>query len=533
MQDSKEEVTRKKFSSDKWEFSYNMKDKSANGLFLFNQMLEFQTKKTSGVIKNNFDSSSFANPNTAYFFIGKQFELQTEEFDSILLNIEKGASLFIAYEALSENINAYFFDSEILKWEYNSYLDIYISKKNRRLYNVNQADTTACGWNLFNHNYIKQFGDGNYKKEASHLNSPISISYILGKGNIYLHCNPKLFVNYQLLSNDGFAFSQYFVEKIPKNHLVKWLEIAKLKELELEDEGTGEKDKSMLQFIFNSKALTVALLISGLGLILFLIFRTKRSMPFIPYLQKTQNNSLIFAETVKEIYFKKQSPYQLLQLMKKNFYSAVSKQFFVDLSKPEKREQSLASLLEKSKYSAQNIQELIEKLENTNEKGVDFNYLERVSKLQQEFYLNAAIISKAVSKKTESKERNINRKIFLPLLLIFVGIALCLSSFYFLHKSIGGAVSLLPISIFCLVIGIRMFSLPLLKIKGNQLTFYKLYKARIKISISELQKIEIFAGETQFHLNENIIITLNNNDISLFDKNYFEQFISPYLIKNL
>ena len=521
-------LSNKAFVSTEWEETFSVEDKNPNGIFLFNELLEFQTKKTSTIIDQEIDSLSLPKYNTSYFFIGDQFLLKTEEFDSILNRVEKGSNLFIAYNTLSDNIHSFFFNKAEFIWEYSDYLDVYVENKNMRFASVFQSDTVCSEWNLFPKNNIKKYHFDTVNSESSVQNLSNFLNFNFGKGHIYLHSNPKLFSNYQLLSKNGFDYAQFVAEKIPKNHQIKWLEIARYSEEESmhnQGEGSGQKDSSFLKLIFDSKTLTLALLISVLGIILYLIFRTKRSEPLIPYIPKSVNHSLIFADTIKEIYYRQQTPYNILQVMHKNFQVAVNKQFFVDISK-QNNELGLNVLHEKSGISKQKIGELISKLATNDQTLVNFQYLEEVSKLQQEFYKESGIIKAKVKKKIDSKAKNISRKMFIPLVLIVVGIALILASFYFLHKSRGSVIVFWPLGILFLGIGIRMFLLPILKFEKETITFYFIFSAKKRFNFEELSAIDIKNKITVFTISDTQKFIVNHADISIFDLNRYEQIIT-------
>ncbi|MES2589808.1 MAG: hypothetical protein V4622_12585 [Bacteroidota bacterium] len=520
-------ISRKSFVSSEWKETYTIEDKNPNGNFLFNELLEFQTKKTSTIIDYDIDSTILPKYSTSYFFIGDEFQLKTEEFDSIMNRVKNGSNLFIAYNTISENVHEYFFKNKNFEWEYSDYIDVYAQKKNFRFYSVFQSDTIASEWNFFPKSNEKTSDFDDVSSESSVQNLSNFLNFKHGKGHVYLHSNPRLFANYQLLSKAGFEYSQFVVEKIPAKHEIKWLEIARLT-IEEREGDSGEKDTSYLKFIFDNKALTIALLIAVLGILLFLIFRTKRSEPLIPYIPKSFNHSLIFADTIKEIYFKQQTPYNILLVMRKNFQLAVNKQFFVDISK-ENNEHELHVLQEKSSISKQKLAELVSKLNTSEESSVNFQYLQEVSKLQQEFYLESGIIKSKVKKKIDSKAKIVNRKILLALSLIFLGIALILASFYFLHKSKGSVILFWPLGILCLSLGIRLLSTPVLKLEGEMITFYFVFLAKKRFNVKEITKVEQNSSSTTFSIEKSggefHKITVNHSEISAYDVNRFQQIV--------
>jgi hypothetical protein len=531
--DEQSKIDKNAYISSEWKENFTPDDKNPNGTFLFNELLEYQTKKTSTKIDFKLDSIALSKKNTSYFFIGDKFQLTTNEFDSLMDQVYVGSNLFIAYNTISDNINSTFFNTEDFVWEFNESIDVYANNKNYRFYSVFQSDTVASEWNFFSKNSIKSYNFNEVKTESSVQGNQNFISLSFGEGTVFLHCNPKMFANYQLLTKTGFEYSQFVVSKIPKNHEIKWLELARFEEIESENnedegEGSGKEDSSYLQFIFQHKTLTIALLLSLLGIILFLIFRTKRSQPIVPYIPKSFNNSAIFADTIKEIYYRQQTPFSILQVIKKNFYLAVNKQFFVDISK-EERTNEIHILHEKSGIEKEKINQLLNLLETKDESQVNFEFLNRVSKAQQDFYIQSGFIKSRLKQKIDGKSKKINRKMFFPILLIFGGIIALLISFYLLHNSAGSAIVLWPIGIVFLTFGIRLYALPILKISGEELCFYFLFKTKKRLKINELSSVEIQNGSSYFEFTSGEKFVINNGNISVYDLNSYEQFISTYL----
>lgn len=524
------------FQSSNWEESYLVADSNPRGISIFNELLEFRTKKTSVVLHDELQKKDLKDVNTTYIFVGSSFQLKTEEFKSVLNLVEDGANLFIAFDAVSENIYEHFFHPSEFVWDYSDrqYISFGKIKKPLKLCPVNQLDTVAMNWNFFFFDSLR-LDDENRVELVTSLSSIKGYCNLLdakiGKGHVYLHSNPELFQNYQLLSPNGYAYGQFMVDLIPENHQIKWLELGRIDEESMSNQQNssgGKRDTSYLQFIFNNVALTIALLLAILGVILYLIFRTKRSKPLIPYLPKTANHSLSFAETIKEIYYKQQTPYSILQVMHKNFVVAVNKQFFIDLSKTD-RENEMKVLAEKSGIELKRIEELLKNFETKLTLSVDYAYLQKVSAEQQQFYRDTGIIKQKMYDRIMAKTQRINRPMWMPLLLIFAGIFSILYGFYLLFLAEGIGILLWPSGIIMLSVGIRMLALPVLKIQEESVTFYNVFGRKQKYKKDEISKVEVGGGTTRFTCHDDRTYQINHSNISQYDRNAYEQFISPFL----
>lgn len=522
---------------DNWEESYMLDESNATGVSLFNELLEFKTKKPSILIENKLDSTSLADTNTTYIFIGNQFQLKTDEFDSIIDRVKNGTNLFLAYKDISSNIFEYFFKKSGFMWDYEEKIALEIDTDSTlNLSAVFQGDTIAIPWNVYNFSQIKEEDneDVNFVYSLSEIRGYSNfLAFEIGLGTVYLHSNPELFQNYQLLSKNGYTHSQFVIENIvPEYHQIKWLELGRFESQDAVEEILIEKENSYLQIIFDRKALTIALLVTLLGVILFLIFRTKRSQPIVPYIPKSYNQSLTFAETIKEIYFKQQTPLSILKVMKKNFYIAVNKQFFIDISKSE-RDAELKSLSEKTGIKLDKLKEFIQKIECKHDALVDYKFLEEVSHLQQEFYLKTGIIKPRLQKKLALKSMLIQRKILVPILQIAVGLPFICAGFLLLSMGKPYGVISLIAGIAFIFAGLLMVQLPILTIKDEEIVFHKTPFSKKTILKSDLSHVTRQGDKVFFTTNDNQVFALNKAIISKYDQAKFDQFIFPLIDNTL
>ena len=527
------------YYSSNWENKYVIEEKGPRGISIFNELLEFRTKLTTSQIADTLKEKHL-NDSTTYVFIGDKFQLKKEEFDSLVNRVERGSNLFLAYQEISNYIHLFLFSKNHYEWNFSQHLDVSYGKQRKwlRLSAVHQSDTVAKLWNFLDmksarYGWLSKIDDVRPLSSVDgHCNM---IEFDLGKGHIYVHSNPEVFQNYQLLSKNGYEYAQFMLQHIPKYHHVKWLELGRLDDSMNDgdgDKGGGKKDDSYLQFIFKNKALTIAFILSVLGLILYLIFRTKRSQPLVPYVAKSANHSLSFADTIKEIYFRKQTPFSILKVMRKNFTIAVNKQFFIDIGKEEK-EKEIALLAEKSGVPLKRVQQIIEKFEIEEPSAVDYAYLHKISDLQQQFYRDTGIIKDKMIERVEGRAMEIKRKMWIPVALIFFGIFSIFYGFYLLFLAQGIGILLWPTGIVLLSFGIRQLVLPVLKVKEENITFYYLFRRKKKYRKDQLITITVDEGQTQFEMDDQAIHQIVHTDISQYDLHVFEQFVSTYLKEKL
>lgn len=518
-----------------WEKEYEFNITHARGLSLFDELLRFQTKKTSVLLKNELDSLTGNPDNNTYMFVGKDFYLTDEEFDTLIARVEQGATLFISFENLSQNIYDYLFEDGCFLWDYSAE-EVIEAKNKYKLSHVFQGDTLARQWSFFDSEATMGHLDpkiGYIEYWSTIKGRPNFMDAEIGEGHLYLHSNPFVFQNYQLLSKDGFNHAKGLTTFFPEEQNIYWLELARFEKtneiiIDGDSEFDGEEDDSLLTLIYDNKALFTAFILTIIGVLLFLVFRTKRSLQVIPYLPKKENQSLTFAETIKEIYYKQQTPYNILQVMRKNFYVAVSKHFFIELNKTEK-EHEVKILAEKSGIDLQKIKDLLALLETKVQSQVDFKYIEKASSKQQAFYNDSGIIKTKLKHRIESKTVLIHRQLLLPMLFIGFGLTTILTGFYLLHISEGIGTLLWPVGILLAAFGIRWYQLPLLKIEEQHLVFYPLFSRKKRVLKEDISLVFEQGNEVCFETESYGRINLSRADMSRYDYKRFEQFIFPLI----
>jgi hypothetical protein len=517
--------------SDDWDHEFELSGTGPLGLHLFRQELVRHSGKKDVVINDSLEEF-LGDPKSTYIFAGDQFILSSDEFKALIREVEHGAHLFLSFHNLQDTVYDYFFNGLYGDWYYNNQLSVATSGENYQLHSIFQTDTVARRWNLFG---IQTLLPSDYTVLSEALQTPNFIEIPVDSGKIFLHANPEMFYNYQFLSKNGYRHGQFVLDQLDKDRRVKWLELGRISSAQLDEagkDGDGTQDDRFLQYIFKHRSLLYALLLSIAGILLYLIFRTKRVLPVIPYLAPNKNRSLAFADTIKAIYFQQHTPYDILVVMWKNFKANVSRQFFIDLPNMEK-ETEIRLLAEKTGVDVARIRELT-KLFDTREAGsIDHAYITRVAKLQRAFYLETGIIQSRLQEKIQRKTFVFRRRILFASLLIPGGIVLVLRGFYLLNQSSGSGILFWPIGVLLLAWGIVTLNRPVLALDNDLLTHYPSYGKKQTYALNELLEVTVSKGSTQFLFSGNRKVRIQHFELSYYDKQSFEQFVAPYLNQKL
>jgi hypothetical protein len=531
--DYKEESKQKpKFVSDEWSTEFILESKDPMGIYLFKTM--FDSYGDSNIVIDDSLNYLSKDSNSTFIFVGDRFSVYPEEFDTILSEVKKGSNLLLSFHDLIDTINQHFFYDSYNEWYFDEEVKVHTLKDEYTLRAIFQADTVARVWKIFKEYNIK---DTNFMTISSFMETPNFVKLKFGKGHIFLHSNPEMFYNYQMLTKDGFNYAQSVIHQFPPKKRVIWLELGRLSDdigdfsTEDADGDQGRKDNSLLQFLFKKLELLIALLLTILGVILYLIFRSKRYWPIVPYIPENKNRSLDFANTMTAIYLQQESPYSILIVMRRNFRANINRQFFIDLSKQDKAKE-IKALSEKSGVKFTDVENLVNMLENQKMHAVTYEYVQEVAKMQRTFYLKTGIIKDKIKQKTEKKKIVFRRQMILSTTFIFLGINAILRGFYLLASSNGTGILFWPIGFLVLTMGIILFSRNLLVVEHGKMIFYPYFFNKKEFEINDLIGVQVSNGNTMFEFTGNRKLTINHLEISRYSKKDFEQFIAPFLKMN-
>ena len=520
------------FVSSNWTKKFQPFDKDPLGLYLFNRLLvtHLDTNHKVTAINDSIAFDSLVNnqiEENTFLFIGNQFGLQNAEIDTLISRVYSGSDLMISFNDLTENIYERLLGETRISYDYDESVKVFINNKSYEMINLFQTDTVACQWPAFG--VIDK--NINLKSLSSFMEMSNFIEMPFGKGKFLLHTNPSMFYNYQIKRKDGFKYTSFVIDQLSEKQNIYLLELGRLTDnygnydIE-EDDGSGGKiDDSYLQLIFQSQTLVIALLLSILGIILFIVFRSRRMRPIVPFIKPKKDMTMAFTETITSIYFSKRNPYGLLQVQRKNFYSTVQRHFFVDLQRREGN-RVVEALAEKSNTSKTEIQELLNALETKEASSITDAYVANIQKQLHVFYSSTGIISSELKEKVSKRKMVFKRNLLLPALFIIGGIYCIIQGMTLLVGAIGVGIVLWPVGIVLVILGILRLSNPYLEIDENQIIHYSAYGKKKIYNREMLIGTELRSGGTIFKFSNDKPLIINYWDMSAFDKKQFQAFLS-------
>ena len=123
-----------------------------------------------------------------------------------------------------------------------------------------------------------------------------------GKGKLYLYLVPAAFSNFYMLQENTFYYA------------VKAISVIKSKDIWLSDYGYHwEEPRTPLRVILKNPGFAQAWYLLLIGLVLLLIFKSKREQRSVPVVLPEANKSKEFAQTIGNLYYENGSPGNIIQ----------------------------------------------------------------------------------------------------------------------------------------------------------------------------------------------------------------------------
>ncbi len=509
-----------------WSKEYDFKSKEPQDLALFKNLLQKHTHDSLYIVKEYDQLESIKGKDSCTFlFVSNELYLDTNVAVQLEGYVKKGANVFLSYETINKESYLRYFEGGGLSWEYSDKFYQWVGDTSLQYNSVYQNDTIYDSWYLFNENKIK---DTNYRAYLFAVNKPTAFYSKMGKGKFHFHTNPRLFKNYQVISKNGFAHVSAILKYIPVNQPVVILEFAKPAKPEdnfgPDPNSDMERDDSYLQFIIQNDALRTAFFfIMGL-IVVFIIFRTKRKENIIEGLTPKRNMSIAFVETLSSIYLSKNSPIGVLQLMRRNFYTQISRYFYIDLQRPEKREENIQRLIEKTGYPAESIQEII-KLLDPRKNDVDNNHLGLVYRKIDAFYKATGVRKDYDKVFIEGKKMEMYKSALIGGVAFLVASIIFMKGLQLLVLGGGLGIVIAIIGSVLLYFASRIIMLPVLTVNDTKMIKYNFIWGKTIINLSEDIAVTVNQNFTEFTTENNQSIKISHGILSKRSKYALGQII--------
>ncbi len=309
-----------------WRKTYNQRDKIPYGLFITHQKLPTFLKR--GTTMSDFTSTNYQvidsllqgkTSGTVVYIEDRLYEGK-QTIDKLYEFAESGGEVFISTNEISKPL----LDTLGIKQSYYYPSDISTTLQNERSFSL--ADGRKASYNDLH--YPGVFWDldsaqvtilGYFEAEGKKI--PNFIRVEVGKGRFILHLEPVMFTNYFMLKRDNFNYGLTALKFISSNNLY-WYD-GNFK--------TAHRSGSPLRVLLENAGLREGWYLILFGLLLFLLFKSKREQRAVAVVEPEPNLSKEFARTIATLYYENGNPKNLISKKIEYFLFDLRMQFQMDI----------------------------------------------------------------------------------------------------------------------------------------------------------------------------------------------------------
>lgn len=288
------------------------------------KVIQYNKKPFATFYKNNhFDPASF------YFNVSNKFYVSDEDAQSILDFVYDGNTAFISSSVIDTVLM-----SKIYCKQYGFQTLPFAKKK---MYETASAsllpdeyssqDQFSYYYQPFDNFFSEIHSDRGRITGYNQNGKPNFIVFFWGKGRLYLHCEPRAFSNYFLLTKNNYLYMTQVMQLMDANPgKIFWDDYYSKINYREEDEGTF----SSLETIMKYPALATAFWICLLLMLLYILFGMKRKQRVVPVVHPVKNTSIAFAEAVAGVYLSEKSNKNISDKMISYFNEYVRSRYFLN-----------------------------------------------------------------------------------------------------------------------------------------------------------------------------------------------------------
>ncbi len=359
-----------------WRESFTAEDTIPMGSFIISEEMEYLLNNNATKIINQdpfeFLRDSIYIQNSLYFFVNSSLNFDKRTFEKLSSYVKSGNTVFLSARnfgtvildslhidnytynyLLEEEIRPTFFSPSLQVDSLPSYKKgVYKSTFTE----IDTINTTALG-------YYYNEGDNNLQEEINF----IKVAY--GKGAFYFHTLPEAFSNYYLMEGNQEYVASVLSYLNPEE--IYWDNYLK----------SGRKVvNSPMRFVLSQVSLKWAYYIISIGILVFVIFRGKRTQRIIQVIEPLENSSLEFTKTIGDLHFQHKDFGNIISKKITYFLEKIRSQYYLDTNTLDdkfcdKLSQKSANTFEITQNLINTIKTLKSKSIHTEKDLINFNKL--------------------------------------------------------------------------------------------------------------------------------------------------------------
>lgn len=338
---------------------YSAINKKPFGAFAAHQLVSnfFDNKfiqKKNQLFTQTFNELS--DTSSLYISISNKLYLTQEEANAFMQFVYAGNTVFIS---------ASFIDTLLLSFAGVEQLneDIFIKpsykptgiKLVKELTSI--SDSFGYYYYPFSNYFTRMNGDYNRVIGYNENDQANAIVFFWGKGRLYLHCDPRAFSNYFMLTKNNYAYMHQLMQLMPADpEHVYWDDYYHRFNYR------KRKSNSALAALLKYPALANAFWISLVLLLIYILLNGKRRQRIVPVHKPVENTSIAFAEAIAGLYLNEKNNKMIADKMVAYFSEYIRNRYFLNTHSVNR--EFLLALSRKSGVSYEHTEALYRAMQN-------------------------------------------------------------------------------------------------------------------------------------------------------------------------
>ncbi len=256
-----------------------------------------------------------------YLFLTDQLKADALDTQLLLHFAKMGGTVLIAAETLSDTLaNTLNIETEpnYAWWQSDTSLfDMSFAHPDL----LHKTDTYRCNPKYLGHYFTKLDTPNTTILGGMDNDHPNFIRIKYGMGAFFLHSSPLLFSNYTAIQDSGAQYIARVFAHLPAPNITYWDEQYKPNRIIYRD--------TPLRYVLSIQSLRWAIYLSLFGLLLLLLFESKRRQRAIPIIEPLKNTTLDFARTIGMLYYQQGDHRDLAQKKVTHFNDYLRQKLFL------------------------------------------------------------------------------------------------------------------------------------------------------------------------------------------------------------
>ncbi len=235
-----------------------------------------------------------------------------------------------------------------------------------------------------------------------------------GKGSISLISMPLLFTNYGILEDSNHQLIMRIFSSVGNSQIIR---TSALRSEDYEDKPIfnnqyqSDYDESLLNEAFKSNALRTALYLAIAGLVLFIIFNSRRQQRIIPVIKRKENGQLEFIKQIGGFFKRNNATENIINKKYTMFTAKLQKILHIDISDKDKTNENIKIIAQYTRIPQKEVQDIIYSLDFyfNSRKSEEKRIYEQLKSRQKYAWMNEHYMEMEVKKRKSktSKEEMI------------------------------------------------------------------------------------------------------------------------------